>query len=48
VLGPTPIEMVAVMDQFGESGPPQQLMEKYEIDTPNVVDAAIRVLSRKA
>ena len=44
---PTPIEMVAVNDQFGESGTPQQLMEKYGIDTPNVVDAALKVLTRK-
>ena len=44
---PTPIEMVAVKDQFGESGTPQQLMEKYGIDTPNVVDAALKVLTRK-
>ena len=44
---PTPIEMVAVNDQFGESGTPQQLLEKYGLDTPNIVDAAMRVLSRK-
>ena len=44
---PKPIEMVAVSDQFGESGTPQQLMEKYGIDTSNIVDAVERVLSRK-
>ena len=44
---PKPIEMVAVQDQFGESGTPQQLMEKYGIDTPNIVQAVERVLSRK-
>ncbi len=45
---PKPIEMVAVNDQFGESGTPQQLMEKYGIDTPNIIAAVERVLSRKS
>ena len=44
---PAPIEMVAVNDSFGESGKPEELMTKYGIDTPNVVDAVMRVLSRK-
>jgi transketolase len=44
---PTPIEMVAVNDSFGESGTPDELMSKYGLDTPNIVDAAIKVISRK-
>ncbi len=44
---PTPIEMVAVDDTFGESGKPEQLLEKYNIDTPNIVAAAEAVLMRK-
>jgi len=44
---PTPIEMVAVDDKFGESGKPEQLLEKYNIDTPNIVAAAEAVLMRK-
>ncbi|HAP02272.1 MAG TPA: transketolase [Bacteroidetes bacterium] len=44
---PAPIEMVAVNDSFGESGKPEELMTKYGIDTPNVVHAVMRVLSRK-
>ncbi len=44
---PTPMEMVAVNDSFGESGTPEQLMAKYDIDTPNVVEAALKVMSRK-
>jgi len=44
---PTPIEMVAVNDQFGESGTPEQLMKKYGLDTPNVVKAVDNVLKRK-
>ena len=44
---PTPIEMVAVNDSFGESGLPTELMTKYQIDTPNIVAAALKVLLRK-
>ncbi|MDX5419962.1 MAG: transketolase family protein [Hymenobacteraceae bacterium] len=44
---PTPMEMVAVNDSFGESGTPDQLMEKYGLSTDNIVAAAERVISRK-
>lgn len=44
---PTPIEMVAVDDTFGESGKPEELLKKYGIDTENVVEAAEKVLKRK-
>lgn len=44
---PTPIEMVAVNDSFGESGTPDQLMKKYGLDTPNIVDAVNKVIARK-
>lgn len=44
---PTPMEMVAVNDSFGESGTPAQLMTKYGIDTEDVVAAVKRVLKRK-
>ncbi|MEA3316679.1 MAG: transketolase C-terminal domain-containing protein, partial [Bacteroidota bacterium] len=44
---PTPIEMVAVDDTFGESGKPEQLLAKYKIDTPNIVSATEKVLKRK-
>ena len=44
---PTPIEMVAVNDSFGESGTPDQLMTKYGLDTVNIVDAVKKVLARK-
>lgn len=44
---PTPIEMVAVNDTFGESGKPEELLVKYGLDTPNIVVAAQKVLSRK-
>lgn len=44
---PTPIEMVAVNDSFGESATPDQLMTKYGLDTVNIVDAVKKVISRK-
>ena len=44
---PTPIEMVAVNDSFGESGKPLELLEKYGLSTESIVDAAQRVIGRK-
>lgn len=44
---PTPVEMVAVNDTFGESGKPEELLVKYGLDTPNIVKAAQKVLARK-
>jgi transketolase len=44
---PAPMEMVAVHDKFGESGKPEELMRKYHLDTPDIVEAAIKAISRK-
>jgi len=44
---PAPQEFVAVNDSFGESGTPEQLMVKYGLDTPDVIDAVERVMKRK-
>jgi transketolase len=44
---PYPQEYVGVNDTFGESGTPDELMVKYHIDTPDVVAAALKVISRK-
>jgi len=44
---PTPLEMVAVNDSFGESGKPAELMKKYGIDTPDIIAAAERAVKRK-
>ncbi|MCL2436047.1 MAG: transketolase family protein [Lentimicrobiaceae bacterium] len=43
---PTPMEMVAVNDHFGESGTPEQLMQKYGLDAAHVVLAVKKVLGR--
>ena len=50
VLGkrfPCPIEYVAVKDSFGESGTPDELMEKYGLDAPHIVEACLKVVGRK-
>lgn len=44
---PLPVEMVAVMDSFGESGKPEELLTKYHLDAPDVVAAAERAIARK-
>ncbi|MBN1250931.1 MAG: transketolase family protein [Bacteroidales bacterium] len=44
---PCPIEMVAVDDKFGESGIPEELLAKFNLDTKDVVEAALKVIERK-
>ena len=44
---PTPQEFVAVNDSFGESGTPEQLMEKYGLNAASVVKAVKKVIERK-
>jgi transketolase len=44
---PTPMEFVAVDDSFGESGTPDQLLEKYGLTTAAIVAAAERAVLRK-
>ncbi|MEI7803432.1 MAG: transketolase family protein, partial [Bacteroidota bacterium] len=38
---------VAVQDSFGESGKPEELLTKYNIDTPNILEAVMKVVGRK-
>lgn len=45
---PVPLEMVAVDDKFGESGTPEELMVKYGLDVPHIIDAARRAVNRKS
>lgn len=44
---PTPQEFVAVQDSFGESGTPDQLLEKYGLTSANIAAAAEKVMARK-
>ncbi|MEI7663480.1 MAG: transketolase family protein [Bacteroidota bacterium] len=46
-FNPAPVEMVAVDDQFGQSGKPEELLKKYGLDIPDIVDAALKVIARK-
>jgi len=42
-----PLEMVAVKDSFGESGTPEQLMDKYGLNAYNIYLSAKKVIARK-
>ena len=44
---PIPIEYVGTNDTFGESGTPDQLLEKYGLTAAHIVEAAKRVIARK-
>lgn len=44
---PVPHEYVAVMDTFGESGKPTDLLTKYGLSTANIISAAEKALQRK-
>jgi transketolase len=44
---PIPIEFIGTNDTFGESGKPLELLIKYGLDTPFIVKAAEKVISRK-
>ena len=44
---PLPLEMVAVNDSFGESGTPDQLMQKYGLTDVAIVAAVEAVMKRK-
>lgn len=44
---PTPIEPVAVMDRFGESGQPDELLKAYHLKARDIRSAIHRVMKRK-
>ncbi|MGB5983063.1 MAG: transketolase family protein [Nonlabens sp.] len=44
---PTPQEFVATQDTFGESGTPEQLLEKYGLNAENIVKMSKKVMDRK-
>lgn len=44
---PIPIEYIGTNDTFGESGKPTELLTKYGLDTPFIVAAAEKAMSRK-
>ena len=44
---PCPMEMVAINDEFGQSGKPEELLKFYHLDTPDIVEAVKKVVARK-
>ena len=44
---PAPMEQVGVADRFGESGPWQTLLERFELTPSAIADAARRAIARK-
>ena len=45
---PIPIEYVGTNDTFGESGTPDQLLEKYGLTSGHIIAAAEKVMQRKS
>ncbi|KKU16331.1 MAG: Transketolase, central region [Candidatus Woesebacteria bacterium GW2011_GWC2_45_9] len=44
---PVPMEFVGMPDSFGESGSPDELLEKYGLKAKHIIEAVKRVVSRK-
>lgn len=44
---PTPMEFVGVTDEFGQSGNPDELTERYGLGTKNIIAAAKKAVGRK-
>ncbi|MBI5621545.1 transketolase family protein [Candidatus Falkowbacteria bacterium] len=44
---PVPMEFVGVRDRFGESGEPDELLQKFGLTSPYIVTAVRKVLKRK-
>ncbi|MDN3690105.1 transketolase family protein [Cyclobacterium jeungdonense] len=44
---PVPQEFIGVDDSFGESGKPEELLEKYGLNAENIVKAAKKAIARK-
>ncbi|MEK7112848.1 MAG: transketolase C-terminal domain-containing protein [Patescibacteria group bacterium] len=44
---PVPMEYVGMPDSFGESGAPEELLEKYKMKAKDIVEACKKVITRK-
>lgn len=44
---PVPIEMIGMKDSFGESGQPDELLKKFDMDKASIIKAIKKVLTRK-
>ncbi len=45
---PSPMEIVGVNDRFGESGKPEELLDKYGLGVNDIVEAALKLAQRKS
>ncbi len=44
---PVPVEMIGMPNSFGESGQPDELMQKYKMDKDAIINAVKRAVKRK-
>jgi len=44
---PTPFERIGINDSFGQSGPPEKLLNHFGLTAPHLVKAVYRVLKKK-
>ena len=44
---PAPMEIIGVKDRFGESGEPNELLEKFGLTAKNIIEAVKKVIKRK-
>jgi transketolase len=44
---PVPVEFVGMQDSFGESGEPDELLEKYKMKPKHIIEAVRKVVKRK-
>jgi transketolase len=44
---PVPMEFVAIQDTYAESGTSEELLQKYGLTAPHIIEAAKRVLAKK-
>ena len=44
---PAQMEIIGVKDRFGESGEPNELLEKFGLTAKNIIESAKRAMKRK-
>lgn len=44
---PVPMEFIGVQDRFGESGNPDELLEKFGLKSKNIIEVVKKVITRK-
>ncbi|NPD45940.1 MULTISPECIES: transketolase family protein [unclassified Lentimicrobium] len=44
---PCPMELIGVNDEWGQSGTPVQLLEKYGLNSESIIQSALKVVKRK-